>query len=172
MTWSGQYIEQQGGGRTAKRAQGSQEDAECLARSRVAWRRPSRKEVAEQLGGQQVARGRRASRMAPGAKRTPEGPGRQAARRAHGDQKDAEFRVARKVSSSLGCTDQSGAGVAEWAGLPALQLVGRERCSACGAVLDSHGCCCVRNSVTGLHSITNQASFVAKREERTLGCSM
>ena len=54
---------------------GCQEDAECLARSRVTWRRPSRKEVAEQLGGQQVARGRRVSRRAPGAKRTPEGPG-------------------------------------------------------------------------------------------------
>ena len=34
----------------------------------------SQKEVAEQLGGQQVIRGRRVSRRAPGAKRTPEGP--------------------------------------------------------------------------------------------------
>ena len=54
---------------------GCQEDAECLERSRVTWRRPSRKEVAEQLGGQQVVRGRRVSRRAPGSKKTPEGPG-------------------------------------------------------------------------------------------------
>ena len=111
----------------------------------------------------------------PGGHREPRGHlrgrGRQAARRAQGDQKDAEFRVARKAPSSLGCADQSGAGVAEWAGLPAHQLVGRARCSACGAVLDAQGRCCVKSSVTGLHSITNQASFVAKREERTLRCS-
>ena len=54
---------------------GCQDDAEYLARSQVAWRRPSRKEVAEQLGGQQAARGRRVSRRALGAKKTPEGPG-------------------------------------------------------------------------------------------------
>ena len=42
-----------------------QEDSECLGGSRVAWRAPSRKEVAEQLGAQQVARGRRVSRRAP-----------------------------------------------------------------------------------------------------------
>ena len=66
MTWSDQHIEQQEGGRTAKRAKGRQEDVEwpgghwmgcrkgagCLARSRLAWRRPSPKEAAEQLGGQ------------------------------------------------------------------------------------------------------------------------
>ena len=33
------------------------------------------KDVAEQLGGQWVARGRRVSRMAPGAERAPEGLG-------------------------------------------------------------------------------------------------
>ena len=54
---------------------GFREDAGCLGGSRVAWRAPSRKEIAEQLGGQQAARGRRVSRRAPGAKRTPEGPG-------------------------------------------------------------------------------------------------
>ena len=125
---------------------GCRKGAECLARSRVAWRRPSPKEVAEQLGGQQVTRGRRVSRRAPGAKRTSEGQrgeGRQTARKAQGDQKDAEFRVARKAPSSLGCADQSGASVAEWAGLPAHHLVGRAHCSAYGAVLDAQGRCCV-----------------------------
>ena len=41
--------------------------------------------------------------------------------------------------------------------------VGRARCSVCGAVLDMQGRCCVKSNVTGLHSITNQASFVVKR---------
>ena len=64
----------------------------------MAWRVPSRKEAAEQLGGQQVARGHRVSRRAPGAKRTLEGTGRrQAARDAQGDQKGAELRVSRKA---------------------------------------------------------------------------
>ena len=66
---------------------------------RVGWRAPSRKEVAEQLGGQQAARGRRVSRRAPAAKMTQEGPGgggRLAASRAQCDQ-DAELRVARKA---------------------------------------------------------------------------
>ena len=51
------------------------EDAEYLAGSRVAWRNPRGKEVAEQLGGQQVAKGCRVSRRAQKAKRTAEGPG-------------------------------------------------------------------------------------------------
>ena len=38
-------------------------------------------------------------------------------------------------------------------------------------MLDVQGRCCVKSSVTGLHSITNQASSVAKREDRTLRCS-
>ena len=66
---------------------GCQEDAECLAGSRVTWRRPSRKEIAEQLVGQQVARGAEC----PGGHREPRGHlrgrGRQATRRAQGDQK-------------------------------------------------------------------------------------
>ena len=42
------------------------------------------------------------SRRAPGAKRTPEGPGgRQSVRRAQGGQKGAEFRAATEVPSSL-----------------------------------------------------------------------
>ena len=74
------------------------------------------KEVAEELGGQQVARGRRVSKRAPAVKRTPEGPGgRQAGRRAQGDQKDAELRVARKTSSSLDWADLSGpSNLARW----------------------------------------------------------
>ena len=73
----------------------------------------------------------------------PEGGGRQTARKAQGDQKDAEFRVARKAPSNWGCADQSGASVAEWAGLPVHQLVGRAHRSAYGAVLDAQGRCCV-----------------------------
>ena len=95
MALSGQYIEQQRDSRAVKVAPNNQEsagqpgglewpgghwmgcweDAECLAGSRVAWRKTSRKEVAKQLGGQQVATGRRMSRRAPRAKKTAEGPG-------------------------------------------------------------------------------------------------
>ena len=69
----------------------------------MAWREPSRKEGAEQLGGpQQVARGRRVFRRARGAKRIPDEPaGRQAARRAQSDHKGAALRVARKAPSIL-----------------------------------------------------------------------
>ena len=92
----------------------------------------SREDVAEQLGGQQVARGRRVSRRAPGAKRTPKGAGgRQAVRRVQDDQfKCPEPRAARKAPSSLDCAEQSGAGVAEWAWA---------RCCVCGAVVDTRG---------------------------------
>ena len=74
----------------------------------MAWKTSSRKKVTEQLGGQQVTRGRRVPRRAPVAKRTLEGPrGRQAAMRAQGDQKGAKFRVAKKAPSSLDCAGQS-----------------------------------------------------------------
>ena len=90
---------------------GCREGVECLGGGEVAWRAPSRQERAEQLGGQQVARGRRMSGKAPGAKRTPEGPGGR--------------RGTRRAGSSLDCVNQSRAGVVEWAG-PAAACV--ERC--------------------------------------------
>ena len=80
---------------------GCREDAESLGGSRVAWRAPSRKEVAKQLGREQLAMGRRVSRRAPRAKRTPKEPGgHQAAMRAQGDHKGAELRVARKSQAA------------------------------------------------------------------------
>ena len=115
-------AEKSGWRRTTKKAQGSQADAEwpagrwmgcregaeCFGGSRVAWKTPSRKKVAKQLGGQQVTRGRRVPRRVPGVKKTPEGPeGRQSARRAQGDQKGAKLRVAKKAPSSLDCAGQS-----------------------------------------------------------------
>ena len=54
------------------------------------------------LSNREDSRGRRMSRMAPGAKRTPEGPGGR--------------RVTRRALSSLDCAHQSGAGIVEWAG--------------------------------------------------------
>ena len=74
----------------------------------MAWKTPSRNKVAEQLGGQQVTRGRRVPPRVPGAKRRAEGPGeRQAARRMQGDQNGAKLRVAKKAPSSLDCARQS-----------------------------------------------------------------
>ena len=81
---------------------GWQEDAEPLARSRMAWRRPSRKEVAEQLGGQQVARGRQVSRRALGAKRTPEGPGASSSREGAGWPEGCRIPGSQKGSKQLG----------------------------------------------------------------------
>ena len=49
--------------------------------------------------------------------------------------------------------------------------MGRARCSVCGAVADTKGHCCVKNRVSGLHSITNQVSFVVIREQITFRCS-
>ena len=77
----------------------------------MAWKTPSRKEVAEQLGGQQVTRGRRVPRRTPGAKRTPEGPG---GRRVIRMVPNSEWPERRQAA--MDCADQSGAGVAEWAG--------------------------------------------------------
>ena len=105
---------------------GCQEDAEYLGGSRVAWRAPSRKDVAEQLGGQQVARG-------------------------------AELRVAKKGTKQLRLRRPVSSG---------RRRVCRASCSVCGAVLDTQGRCCVRNSVSRHHSITKQVSFVVKREQR------
>ena len=37
--------------------------------------------------------------------------------------------------------------------------------------LDTRGYCCVESSVSGCHSLTNQASFVVKRAQRSFRCS-
>ena len=69
-------------------------------------REPSDLEEAEQKGAGRTTGGQAAQSV-----REPRGHlrgrGRQAARRSQVDQKDAEFRVARKAQSSLGCADQS-----------------------------------------------------------------
>ena len=69
------------------------------------------------------------------AGRAPEGHGgREAARRAQSDQKDAELRVARKTPSHLGCADQSWGGGGRRRG-----DTDRALGSGWGAVLDTQG---------------------------------
>ena len=84
----------------------------------------SRKSFAEQMGRQQVVRGRRVQEDTGSQENT------RWDRRAQDNQKGAELRVARKAPSSLDFADQSGAGVA---------YMDRARCGVCGTVVDTVG---------------------------------
>ena len=122
----------------------------------MAWRAPDRKEVAERLGGQKVGRGAECPGGHREPQKTPERPGgRRLTRRALGDQKGAEVRVARKAPSRSDCADQSGAGVAGCAG----------RAAGCVERLGAQGRCCVESSVSDLHSMTNLASSWLKESK-------